>query len=94
MTSPETLEELRRRIAKIDLEIIRALRERMDLSREIARIKRAGRMDIEVREVEEVVLSRARSLAGEMELDPEFVDALFRLIIDESKKEQQREIDG
>lgn len=90
----ESLENLRSRIAKIDSQIIQAIGERMYLSREIGQVKRAGRMDIEVKDVEEAVLSRAKSLGQESGLDEEFIENLFRLLIEHSKKEQQEETRG
>ncbi len=94
MSSDQELEALRMKIADLDLRIVRAVAQRMRLASKIGRIKSMKGLDIESREVEEIVLKRARDKAAELGLEQELVDRIFALLIDYSKRQQRKEVDN
>lgn len=81
---PSTLDTLRSRIDAIDLEILDALRRRMDVSREIGQLKRECRMPVVQPERYNDMLSLRLANGSEMGLGSEFVMNLFREIHAES----------
>ena len=90
MTDEGKIEELRSMIAEVDSRILEAVAERMKLSVEIGRLKSIKGMDVEAKEVEELVLSRGRSRAGELGVDEKLAEEILGLLIEYSKKEQRR----
>lgn len=84
------IEDLRSMIADVDTRILDAIANRMKLSVEIGRLKSDRGMGIEAKEVEEQVVSRGRTRAGNLGLDPELAEEVLRLLIDYSKREQRR----
>ena len=84
----EGLEAQRARLDTVDADIMRLFSERMEVSKEIGRIKRTKGLPIEVPEREaEVVSSRLAALPEEYKAGGE---GLVRLLMDESKKIQRR----
>ena len=90
MTGEGKIEELRSMIAEVDSRILEAVAERMKLSVEIGRLKSISGMDVEAKEVEELVLSRGRTRAGELGVDEKLAEEILGLLIEYSKKEQRR----
>jgi chorismate mutase len=86
----EEIEELRSRIAEVDSKILDAVAERMNLSVEIGRLKSLKGLDVEAKEVEDLVIARGRSNAMELGLDEELVERILKLLIEYSKREQRR----
>jgi chorismate mutase len=84
------IEDLRSMIAGVDNRILDAIADRMKLSVEIGRLKSIRGMGVEAKEVEEQVVSRGRSRAGELGLDQELAEEVLRLLIEYSKREQWR----
>lgn len=85
----QTIEEIRRKIAEVDSRIVKDVAERMRLSAEIGRAKAERGMEIEVREIEERVLARAKAKAVELGVSGELANKLFRLLVEYSKQEQR-----
>jgi chorismate mutase-like protein len=84
----EALKALRSRIDAIDHQLLDLLRERQEAVRAIGRIK-AERGDPIVQPERERQMYDARRAAGaRLELDPDYVEALWRLIHDESCRQQ------
>ena len=86
----EEIEELRSKIAEVDSRILDAVAERMNLSVEIGRLKSLKGLDVEAKEVEELVISRGRSNARELGIDEQLVEEILNLLIEYSKREQRR----
>ncbi|MBU7005043.1 MAG: chorismate mutase [Theionarchaea archaeon] len=84
------IEELRSKIAEVDSRILDVVAERMNLSVEIGRLKSLRGLDVEAKEVEELVVARGRACARELDIDEELAEKILRLLIEYSKREQRR----
>ncbi len=80
------LQELRKKIDALDKELLLNLEERFELVNDVARLKKNKGLPIRDKEREEDVI---KSKYGLTELPEEFVAKLFRLIIDESIKQEE-----
>ena len=80
----EALAPFRKRIDRIDAQIVRLLGERFAIVREVAGVKNeAGIAPVLPARIEQVK-ARAAALGAEHGLDPTFMRALYALIIDEA----------
>jgi len=80
------LQELRKKIDSIDKKFLADLEERFELVNDIARLKKTKGLPIrDLKREEEVIKSKF----GLSELPEDFVAKLFRLIIDESVKQEE-----
>ncbi len=84
-----SIEELRDRIKDVDIHLMELISERMNLSQTIGNIKADQNMPIVNSEVEKKVVERYRSIAESNNVDPEFAEALSRLIMEESVRIQK-----
>lgn len=83
------LSKLRSEIDRIDREIIGLLRKRFEIVGEVAMLKRETNTGIEDSEREaQIIENTKRESRGE--LDETFLEELMRLIINESKKIQEK----
>lgn len=82
------LHTLREEINGIDLEILKLLKRRFEIAGEIKEIKEIEKLEIEDGERERELFGIYESVAGELNLDVEFVKKIFEDIILESKKIQ------
>lgn len=87
MTEP--LEELRRRIASLDQDIVRLATERLDLAAAIGRAKLARGLPIRNYETEADVLARYRHQAEALGAEGTFGEALATLLIAEAVRRQE-----
>lgn len=87
---PETLSSLRDHIAEVDRALLELLRRRMELAAEVGRIKAASDAPVEVRAVENTVLTRARQHAEACGVSEEVMAAVFESIIRGSIERQYR----
>ncbi|MCD6248553.1 MAG: chorismate mutase [Hadesarchaea archaeon] len=78
------LDSLRKRIDKIDEKFIDLLAQRLELARDIAKIKKRAGKAILDEEREREVINRARKRATEKKIDPDFVESLLRLTISQT----------
>ena len=78
------LDEKREEIAGIDEDIVRLLRRRLDIAREIGMYKAGHGLEAKNAAVEEKVVSRYRSLAEELGMSPSTAEAIAREIMKES----------
>lgn len=85
------LEEARAAIDTVDARIVELLAQRAQLVATIGRLK--GRPEI-VRDParEDEVLAKVRALAGQHDLDPEFVAALYRHVMDYFVERQLKQL--
>jgi len=82
----DRLNELRRELDALDRELVRVIAARLAVCREVAEVKAERRATvIQPSRVADVVTSR-RALAIDHDVDPEFAEALFRVILAETHR--------
>jgi len=84
------MEEYRKKINKVDSEIIKLIAKRRDLSREIIRLKNQSQSSIRDKIREKELLTQLVELGKKEGLDSEFVTKVFHEIIDDSVKLQNK----
>jgi len=84
------MEKYRKKINKIDSEIIKLLAKRRDLSREIIRLKNESKSTIRDKAREKELLTQLIKLGKKEGLDSDFVTKVFHEIIGDSVKLQNR----
>jgi chorismate mutase len=87
-----TIEELRSEIDNVDDELLALLAKRKEIIRLIAAYKSEHHLDIVDSGREKQLLSRLMEEAELNGLDPEFINELYNLIIKNSRKEQEKNI--
>ena len=86
INDPE-LNEVRKKLDKVDREILELIEERFELVNDVARIKKAKGLPLrDLKREEEVIKSKF----GLTELPEEFVAKLYGLIIDESVRQEEK----
>ncbi len=78
------LDEIRARIDENDRELLRVLRNRLDLVREVGHIKSRDGTPVYVPERESSLLDRRRREAGELGISPDLVEDVLRRVMRES----------
>ena len=86
--SPD-LEAVRRELERIDEDLLNGFRRRVELSREVAAAKIAAAFPFRDQLREEQLLTRVRTIAAELDLDPHQTERIFRLLIEMSIAAQQ-----
>lgn len=87
----EELDQIRAGIDAADNGIVERLAERRALVIRLARIKKVLDLPIYDRKREQALVDRVKKLGRERELNEEFVEVLFRLIMMNSKETQYHE---
>jgi chorismate mutase len=82
-------EELREKIALIDLKIVSLVADRMQTAYEIGRNKKTAGIPIHDGDVEKTVISRYRRAAAEEDLDEDSAEELAKLLISWSCRIQE-----
>jgi chorismate mutase len=85
------LDRIRAGIDSVDNEIVKQLAKRRELVIQLARLKKVLDVPIYDRKREEALVARVRKWGIDHELNGEFVEVLFRLIIMNSKEVQYHE---
>jgi chorismate mutase/prephenate dehydrogenase len=85
------LDAIRAGIDKADDEIVRQLAKRRDLVIKLARIKKVLDVPIYDRKREQALVDRVKAWGKAHDLNEEFVEVLFRLIVMNSKEVQYHE---
>ncbi len=85
------LEKIRTGIDKVDNDVVRALARRRALVIRLARVKKELKVPIYDRKREQALVDRVKKWGAHHELNEEFVEVLFRLIIMNSKEVQYHE---
>lgn len=80
----DDLEAFRSEIDELDNAILRALAERLDVCRSVARFKRGHGVPMMQPERVDAVLDRCAELGAARQIDPDFTRRLYRLIIEET----------
>lgn len=86
---PPDLEAIRRELEEIDHELLTGFRRRVELSRLVAKAKVAAAFPFRDQLREEQLLTRVRTIAAELDLDPHQTERIFRLLIEMSIAAQQ-----
>lgn len=85
------LENLRKKIDKIDFEILQKLAERFLVISKIVRYKAKSNLPIFVRKREKEMLRVRKILAEKYKLDESMVERLFKLILKTSRSKQKND---
>ncbi len=88
----KTLERIRAGIDRTDNGIVRLLSERRALVIELAKIKKDLSIPIYDRKREQALIDRVKKWGKKHELNEEFVEVVFRLIVMNSKEVQYHEV--
>jgi len=86
----QEIENLRKKIDKINNELINLLAERQKLCKEIGKIKKQDGLKIIDKEREQEMLSELKEKAKKLNLDEDYIENLFKLIIENSRKIQEK----
>ncbi len=87
----ERVSPLRKRIDEIDEQILRLLKERMDVCENIGVIKREQRIPVRDRQRENEQYTRITEIASKLGLNPQEVIAVYQEIIAMSIRAQEHE---
>ena len=83
------LQEYRKEIDKINLEIVELLRKRQDVSRKIGELKRGVGKEVLDGSREQVIFDRVMDVADEKSMDGDYIRDVFKLIIQNSREVQE-----
>jgi chorismate mutase len=86
----EEIADLRKSIDLIDKNLLFLLNRRNELSKKIGKAKRKLGLPVLDKKREELVIKDRKSLGKKMDLDPKFLEQLFKIIFNESKKLQNK----
>jgi chorismate mutase len=92
--SMKEIDNLRKRINKVDIEIIELLAKRRVLTNKIGKIKRDLGITIIDKQRENDIYSKLKQYAKRHHLAPEYVTSIFRIIIRNSRDEQRNVTNG
>lgn len=84
------LPKVRKKIDKLDFELIRILSERTKTYKNIARYKQKNKIPVVQKQRMKEMFKKRRALAKESGLDPDFVERIFSLIIGEAIRIQKK----
>lgn len=90
MTEQVDLQSLREDLEAIDRQLLALLRRRLERTEAVAESKLARAYPFRDEEREELVLTRVRQVAVDLDIDPRSVERLYRLIMAMSISHQQR----
>ncbi|WDP92272.1 MAG: bifunctional chorismate mutase/prephenate dehydrogenase [Desulfobacter sp.] len=89
----EKIAPLRDEIDRIDSEILSLLARRQEQVEEVVALKKAHKMPVYHPAREEDLLSRLRSQAVKADMDPDFMEDLYRVILRQSRLKQTRKME-
>jgi len=87
----KSLDEIRAGIDAVDDAIVLQLAKRRQWALRLAKIKRQKNIPIYDRAREAALVQRVKKIGREHQLNEEFIDVVFRLIVMNSKEEQYHE---
>lgn len=82
------LQVLREKIDTVDKQLVSLIAERHSYARMIGMYKRQNNMPLFQPEREAMLISSVRAEAKDLGVDPEIIEKIFRLIMDDSKRVQ------
>jgi len=83
------LEQLRAEIRKTDKEIMELMKRRLELAKQVGEYKISNNEEVRNMEVEERVAGTYRDFASKNGMDPEYADAVCRILMRESVEIQE-----
>ena len=86
----EDLEDLRKQISKLDIEILNLLKKRLEISTNVGKCKKKQGLDIQNNAIESQIIMRNRLWASSNKVNANFIEKLTRLILSESKDIQEK----
>jgi len=89
MTDKKEIKEHRRKIDSIDNKIIRLLSGRVIIGKKLGKLKKSKGLRITDKEREREVIENAKVIAKQHDLEPEFVEELFKKIVKYTREKQQ-----
>ena len=87
-TKKNQIINLRRNIDKLDRQIIKLIAQRLNVVKKIGETKMRQKVKVFDKNREIEVLARVKKLAKVSEIDPRFIERIFKLIIKASKRIQ------
>lgn len=81
MNIPLEIEELRKRIDQVDLELLKLLKERAKLASEILEVKKKLGLPFKDAKREKEILEKVKAKAVELSLDPALTEDIFKRVI-------------
>lgn len=88
MNNEPSLEELRRKIEEVTMEIFRLCGERLRLAKQIVKIKAEENLPVTNVKVEEKLESKILELCEKEAIDKDFGSKLLQVLLEESKRVQ------
>lgn len=88
----ERIVELRREIDEINQRLLSLIAERQDVSVQIGAIKAAHGLALYSEDRESALLEAFREDAVRMDIDPDYVEELMRVVLEHSRAAQRRKI--
>lgn len=88
----DKLNELRREIDRINQQLLSLIADRQDVSLAIGALKAAHGLSLYSEEREAELLETFRRDASRMDLDPDYVEELMRVVLEHSRAAQRRKI--
>ena len=85
------LKNIRKEIDKTDDEIISLLSKRNDLIKEIAKIKKELNKPVLDEKREKEIIERLKTTAKEKGLDESLIDSIFKIIMKNSRNQQEKD---
>lgn len=83
------IEDVRKEVDKIDVELVKLLAKRMELAAKIGKEKKASGMDIHQRTREVTILDQVKLLGDTLGLSDVFITNLYQVILIESRRTQE-----
>ena len=78
----KNMDELRHQLDKLDVKVVKLLATRAEFIDRATELKKLNGMPARIPERIERVVFNARNTAGELNLDPELVEKIWRILID------------
>ncbi len=88
----DKLNELRREIDRINQQLLSLIADRQDVSLAIGALKSAHGLALYSEEREAELLETFRRDASRMDLDPDYVEELMRVVLEHSRAAQRRKV--
>lgn len=88
----DKLNELRREIDRINQQLLSLIADRQDVTLAIGALKAAHGLALYSEEREAELLETFRRDASRMDLDPDYVEELMRVVLEHSRAAQRRKI--
>lgn len=83
-----SIDEIRKKIDELDTELVKILAKRIELIKKVSDIKKKKNIPIHDPEREKEIIKEKKTIANELNLNPEFIEEIFEIILKESKNIQ------